>query len=124
MTVIACPNCGTDLSAEVEASLPEETDLTLSLEITPGQLVMAKTVAGVLENWAAMQVEIGKSLGSQTEVFIAGLSYENDRIAITTRIVNAPAQGTSGSAQDGNRLDPKGAGPVGNADAPKETQHD
>ena len=42
---------------------------------------------------------------------IALIGYLAERLA---------AQGTSGSAQDAKRLDPKGAGPVGRqADAPK-----
>lgn len=35
-----------------------------------------------------------------------------------------PVQGTSGSAQDAKQLGPKGAGPVGAADAPKGDPHD
>lgn len=44
--------------------------------------------------------------------------------AIVRELREEEAQGTSGSAQDRNGLDPKDAGPVGNADAPQGQSHD
>lgn len=84
----ACPSCGAQFRVDASAILPAETDLTLSLTITPGQLVMAKTLAGVIESFVALQVATGKSLGITTSVFIAGLNYADDRIDVTFRIAN------------------------------------
>lgn len=107
---IACPSCGEQFTIDAQAMLPAQTDLTVSLTITPGQLCMAKTVAGVIENFAALQSAVGEQLGVETDVFIAGLSYENDRIDMTFRIANA-AKGVV--AEQGDLF---------NADAPETTQ--
>lgn len=87
---MACPDCGKRFHVDVVAILPRQTDITLSIDITPGQLCMAKTVAGVMESFADLQVAVGEQIGCDVGVFIAGLSYENDRIDITYRITNSP----------------------------------
>lgn len=107
---IACPSCGEQFTIDAQAILPAQTDLTVSLTITPGQLCMAKTVAGVIENFAALQTAVGEQLGVETDVFIAGLSYENDRIDMTFRIANA-AKDVVAEQRD-----------LFNADAPETTQ--
>lgn len=88
MGEITCPDCGTELTAKLNAELPASTDLTISLTVTPGQLIRLDTLAGVLSNWRDMQVTIGREMGITTDVFLAGLSMENDVISITTRIAN------------------------------------
>ncbi len=85
----ACPKCGAEFQLDTTSILPAETDLTISLNITEGHLIMAKTLAGVIESFAEMQEEIGKSMDLDTSVLIGGLKFEDSRIDITFRIANA-----------------------------------
>lgn len=86
---IHCPECGKDLSLIASASLPEETDLTLSLSITPGQLVRLDTFAGILASFRDLQIAVGDSMGCDTEVFLASTEMVGNELRFTTRIVNA-----------------------------------
>jgi len=87
-----CPHCAEQISADVIAEIPAQTDLTICLEITPGQHCQAKTIAGVIQNFADMQIAVGKELGVETSVYVVGLSYEENRISVTNRIVNTPSK--------------------------------
>lgn len=85
-----CPNCGEPFSVSLTACLPEQTDLTISLTVEPGQFVRLDTIAGVLSAFRDLQIAVGAEMGSETDVFLAGLTMADDVISITTRIVNSP----------------------------------
>lgn len=86
---INCPNCGEDLDLTVKAALPEHTELTLTLEVEPGQLVRLDTIAGTLAEWRKLQIAVGESVGATTEVFLSTMKHEGDRLSFTTLIVNS-----------------------------------
>jgi hypothetical protein len=88
---ITCPKCSADLDLLVEASLPEATDLTLTLTVEPGQFVRLDTIAGVLAEWRKLQIAVGKSMGARTEVFLTGLESVDHELRFKTRITNDAA---------------------------------
>lgn len=92
---IECPNCGQHLQTRLRAELPDSTDLTLTLTVEPGQFVRLDTIGGVLTEWRKLQIAVGESLGSQTDVFLAGMEMGDNEIRFTTRIVNTPTSAPS-----------------------------
>ena len=85
---VCCPKCGEDLSVVIKAELPESTDLTLTLSVEPGQFVRLDTIAGVLKSWRDLQIAVGKEMGANTEVFLAGIEHAGNDLRFRTRIVN------------------------------------
>ncbi len=101
MVDVTCPSCGTDLSVSVSAALPAETDLTLALDVAPGQLMRVDTLAGILASFRNLQIAVGESMGATTEVFLASVAMEGSKFSFTTRIVNAPRPPALDGGSDG-----------------------
>jgi hypothetical protein len=85
---MCCPNCGEQLALNVEAVLPEQTDLTLTLTVEPGQMMRLDTISGVLASFRDLQVAVGDSMGFDTDVYLAKVETVGNETRITTRIAN------------------------------------
>lgn len=83
-----CPNCGEPFTIDLEAVLPDATDLTLSLGVTPGEMMRLDTIAGALASFRDLQRAVGESMGFDTEVYLKHFEVENNEFRVTTRIAN------------------------------------
>jgi hypothetical protein len=116
---VCCPNCGEGLALAIEASLPATTDLTVSLKVEPGQLMRLDTMAGVMSSWRELQIAVGKSLETDTEVFLADMGQRDNEFWFTGRIINGgcdsdrsgEAGETHSGSTEGESADPEGIAP-------------
>jgi hypothetical protein len=90
---VTCPSCGETLHADIVAELAEEVDLTFVMQIAHGQMIQAKTLAGVVDSFDKMQKAIGKEVGCKTTTLIKALETEGDELRITFRICNIASAG-------------------------------
>ena len=85
-----CPKCGEGFVIDLEAVLPPVTDLTLSLAVTPGEMMRLDTMAGVLASFRDLQKAVGESMGHSTEVYLKHFEVVDNEFRVTTRIANSP----------------------------------
>lgn len=80
-------------------------------------------MAGVIQadRQLAAVIAMANGYAWTAQMYADGL-LDDDEIMIAIVEYRA-AQGTSGSAQDAQRLDPQGAGPVAESDAPNTNPH-
>lgn len=99
-SAVPCPHCGAELYGEWLAELPDETDLTLVFQVAEGQMIQAKTLAGVVGSFDDLQAAIGDSFGANTSTLIKKLETVNGDVHITFRIVNARASAMSARSDE------------------------
>jgi hypothetical protein len=107
-----CPHCGEPFAIEFMASLPEQTCLTFVIQVAEGQLIQAKTLAGVVDAFDGMQRAIGKEAGYKTTTLIKALETEDNELRITFMICNAASGMEAPSGGETEGLDPQDDSPT------------
>ena len=77
-----CPHCDKPIVAKVLAKLAQETEICEVVTIAPGHMLAAKTVGGMLTNFAKLLEAVGKELGEETFVFVKEISLKKQELKI------------------------------------------
>lgn len=72
-----CPKCGETLAINLKESLKPYT-MTMTIKPEKGRMVAAKTVGGVIANFAELLANIGDDVGHDTIVHVHDLRVDDD----------------------------------------------
>lgn len=88
MPEFCCPQCGHKANLELSAVLPSESKVSIVVQPLPDQMMSAKAIGGVLENFHKLQAAVARQIGVKCDTLIEHVSMENGAIRFDFRVLN------------------------------------